>query len=226
MALTRGVAGNEIQGWPVAGPGALHFFLGEVAAIAARMEHGAVGLGFDQPILQVARLQRWCIEARTQGGQRFGGFTDVFLELAARVDQVVLRFDQFGFGEVAASGRLVDVGDGAGPQFQAPFRRGELFVEGVQLGLGQGDGFAGQEHIEIAFGQAHRGVLALGIEYRVAIVGTLLTLAVFGHFLFVEQWLAQAHVSALGVVVEISFDTALALCAVDLVVVGRGIDLR
>ncbi|MNS62356.1 hypothetical protein D3C71_1487970 [compost metagenome] len=226
MALTRGVAGDEIQCRPVAGPGALHFFFGEVTAIAASMDQRAIGLGFDQPVLQVAWQQWWRIEARTQGGQRFGGFTDVFLELAARVDQVVLRFDQFGFGEVAASGRLVDVGDGAGPQFQAPFRRGELFVEGVQLGLGQGDGFAGQEHIEIAFGQAHRGVLALGIEYRIAVVGTLLTLAVLGHLLFVEQRLAQAHVGALGVVMEISVDVVLALSTIDLVVVGRGVDLR
>ncbi|MDF9898600.1 UNVERIFIED_ORG: hypothetical protein OKW16_002467 [Pseudomonas reinekei] len=78
----------------------------------------------------------------------------------------------------------------------------------------------------IAFGQAHRGILALGIEYRVAVVGTLLTLAVLGHLLFVEQRLAQAHVGALRVVVQIPLDAALALGTVDLVVVGRGIDLR
>ncbi|MNO99173.1 hypothetical protein D3C76_909390 [compost metagenome] len=101
-----------------------------------------------------------------------------------------------------------------------------MFIEGAQLGLGQGDGFAGQEHIEIAFGQAHRGVLALGIEYRIAVVGTLLTLAVLGHLLFVEQRLAQAHVGALGVVMEISVDVVLALSTIDLVVVGRGVDLR
>ncbi|MNO99174.1 hypothetical protein D3C76_909400 [compost metagenome] len=69
LALTRGVAGDEIQGWPVASPVALDLFFGDVAAVTARMNQRVVGLGLDQPILQVARQQWWCIEVRAQGGQ-------------------------------------------------------------------------------------------------------------------------------------------------------------
>ncbi|MNP49669.1 hypothetical protein D3C76_1438740 [compost metagenome] len=54
MAIARSISGDEIQRWPVAGLGALHFFFGEVAAMTARMDQRAVGLGFDQPVLQVA----------------------------------------------------------------------------------------------------------------------------------------------------------------------------
>ncbi|MNN99121.1 hypothetical protein D3C81_2186910 [compost metagenome] len=55
MAVARGVAGNEIQCWPVAGLGALHFFFGKFVAVTARVDQWAIGLGLDQPVLQVAR---------------------------------------------------------------------------------------------------------------------------------------------------------------------------
>ncbi|MNP37068.1 hypothetical protein D3C76_1304920 [compost metagenome] len=54
----------------------------------------------------------------------------------------------------------------------------------------------------------------------------MLALAVLGHLLLVEQRLAQAHVGALGVIVEVIVLAILALAAIDLVEVGRGVDLR
>ncbi|MNN06210.1 hypothetical protein D3C81_1189930 [compost metagenome] len=226
LAAAGGIARHEIQGRPVPGAGAFHFFFGQLVVVPARMNQRAVGLGLDQPVLQVARHQRRGAEARLQGGQRLRRFTDVFLQLAAGVDQVVLGLDQVGLGQVATGYRLIDVGDGAGTQLHAPLRRRQLLFEGIQLGLGQGDGFAGQQHVEVSLGQAHRGVLALGIEHRHAVVRTLLALTVFGHLLLVEQRLAQPHVGALGVIVQVAVPAILTLAAIDPVEVARSVDLR
>ncbi|MDT4873297.1 hypothetical protein FQZ97_1085350 [compost metagenome] len=54
----------------------------------------------------------------------------------------------------------------------------------------------------------------------------MVALAVFGHLALVEHGLAQAQRGTVGAVVEIVVDVALFLGTVDLVVVGRGVDLR
>lgn len=166
-----------------------------------------------------------------QGGELIRVVAEQLLQQAQGDYQIVFGFDHAGLRQITSGGGLVDVGDGAVAQIEAAFGSRYLLLESLELGARKVDGLARQQHIEVAAGQAYGNALRLGIEYRFAIAGALLALAVLDHFLAVIQRLTQLQAEVFRVVVQIVLDAPakcilLLLGAVDLAFAGPGSDLR
>jgi hypothetical protein len=80
---------------------------------------------------------------------------DLFQGAALHVE-IVQRGDFLGGGEVVTRLGLVGVGDGGRAHLEALARLGQLFREGLLLGLGRGQDILGAQDVEIGGGDRSR----------------------------------------------------------------------
>ncbi len=182
----------------MATPLSLHLAAGQFQSGLPQNDAQAVGFGLFHPGIHVGGLRHGHPGLVVQESE-FGRLpVDELFQGPLFHIQIVLGGDFLGSGEVVAGLGLMGIGDGGGPHLETLPGLGQLFGEGLLLGLGGGQGVLGLEHVEIGRCHPQQQILLRQLELLVALEGLELGLLVALQILLPVEGLDQGQGETVG----------------------------